>query len=77
MGTIEECGGNGGESLAGVEVDDGTDVTVDAEDLLDDDDSGRAGVLGGASCAEIMPRDDGRLRRRVGRGNLLGEGILH
>ena len=50
LGTIEECRSNGRESLAGVIINDGADVTIDAEDLLDDDDSGRRG---GAGLGEI------------------------
>ncbi len=51
---VEESGGKGVKAFAGVEVDDGTDVAVDAENLLDDDDGGSGGVrrrgLGNISC---------------------------
>lgn len=62
MDTIKECGGHSGEALGGIIIDDATDVAVDAEDLLNDDD----GRLGGS----------GRLRDICTKGMTVGSGEL-
>ncbi len=43
---VEKSGGNGVKTFAGIEIDDGADVAVDAEDFLDDDDGGSGGIRG-------------------------------
>jgi len=43
LDTIEEAGSHGGETLAGVVVNDGTNVTIHTEDFLDDNDGGSCG----------------------------------
>jgi hypothetical protein len=51
---IEEAGSQGDEALGGVVVDDGTNVAVDAEDFLNDDD-GRSGGGGGLGEIGVKP----------------------
>jgi hypothetical protein len=58
LNAVEERGSHGGETLAGVIIDERTDVAVDAEDFLDDDDggSGGGGGLGGIGAEAVTVR---------------------